>query len=88
MVIYSLCSGESLQVIADRYGSSGYGGFKKDLADLVVRTLEPIQKRYRELSEPGAIENILEAGAAKAEPIAKMTLDRLRSKLGLVARMG
>ncbi len=86
MVIYSLCSGDSLPVIADRYGTTGYGQFKKDLADHVVRTLEPIQQRYQELCAPGVIEGILADGAAKAEPIARAIVDRFRSKLGLVPR--
>lgn len=84
MVIYSLCSGESLTTIADRYNTTGYGAFKKDLAELVVNTLTPIQNRYRELSEPGVTESILAAGAAKAEPIAQATVARFRDKLGLL----
>jgi tryptophanyl-tRNA synthetase len=86
MVIYSLCSGDSLQEIADRYGSNGYGAFKKDLAEIVVQTLKPIQERYTELSQPGVIEGILAAGAAKAEPIALRTLRRLQDKMGIVPR--
>lgn len=86
MVIYSLCSGDSLEAIAERYGSSGYGTFKKDLADVVIQTLQPIQQRYQELCEPGAIEEILAAGAAKAEPIAQATLDRFSRKIGLMPR--
>jgi tryptophanyl-tRNA synthetase len=84
MVIYSLCSGDSLDDIAARYGTSGYGKFKKDLADVVIQTLTPIQARYEELSEPGVIESILAAGAAKAEPIAQRTLSRLQDKMGIV----
>ncbi|HHW09533.1 MAG TPA: tryptophan--tRNA ligase [Firmicutes bacterium] len=86
MVIYSLCSGEALETIAERYGSSGYGRFKSDLAEHVIQTLKPIQERYRELSEPGVIEAILAEGAAKAESVAKVTLDRFRQKIGLVPR--
>lgn len=86
MVIYSLCSGESLESIEEKYGSQGYGGFKKDLADIVVATLEPIQKRYQELTESGEIETILAQGRERVEPIAQATLDNFRSKLGFVPR--
>lgn len=86
MVIYSLCSGDSLETIAERYGSAGYGKFKQDLADVVVETLRPIQERYRELAEPGAIEEILLRGADRAEVIADATLERLQEKMGLVVR--
>lgn len=84
MVIYSLCSGESLESIADRYGSTGYGVFKKDLADVVISALEPIQKRYQELTEPGRIEAVLEEGRRKAAAIADETLRTFQEKLGIV----
>lgn len=87
MVIYSLCAGESFEVIEDRYQSKGYGDFKSDLADRVVATLEPIQQRFKELSEPGVIENVLEAGRERAESLAQRSLDKFRKKLGLVPRM-
>ena len=83
MVIYSLCSGESLESIADRYGSTGYGVFKKDLADVVISALEPIQK-YQELTEPGRIEAVLEEGRRKAAAIADETLRTFQEKLGIV----
>lgn len=84
MVIYSLCSGDSLETIADRYGSSGYGQFKKDLADVVINAIAPIQERYRELNDPGRIESVLAEGKAKAEAIANETLRSFQEKLGMV----
>lgn len=85
MVILSLCTGMSLDEIAGRY--TGYGQFKKDVAEAVVATLEPIQQRFRELSEPGVIEEILERGAEKAEAVATPVLRRLQETLGLIPRM-
>lgn len=84
MVIYSLCSGESLETISERYGSSGYGQFKRDLAEVVVNALEPIQQRYQELTEPGRIESVLQEGQAKAEKIARETLRTFQEKIGMV----
>lgn len=86
MVIYSLCSGEPLEAIEERFGSAGYGQFKKELAEVVINTLTPIQERYKELTEPGRIEAILAEGCAKAEPIAQATLRSFQEKLGLVPR--
>ena len=59
MVIYSLCSGRSIAEITAQYEGVGYGQFKKDLAELVVETLRPLQEKVKELSAPGAIESIL-----------------------------
>ncbi|HBK68541.1 MAG TPA: tryptophan--tRNA ligase [Firmicutes bacterium] len=85
MVIYSLCSGESIEEITQNYASYGYGKFKKDLAELVVETLRPIQNKVNELSAPGAIESILMAGAAKAQEAAQPKLRLFQNKLGLFA---
>lgn len=83
MVIYSLCSGQSIEAITAQYEGVGYGQFKKDLVEQVVETLRPIQKKVEELSAPGAIESILEAGAAKARVAAAPQLQRFQEKLGL-----
>lgn len=84
MVILSLCTGMSLDEISGKY--DGYGQFKKDVADALVATLEPIQKRFAELSEPGVIEAVLEHGAEKAERMANQSLAALQTRLGLVPR--
>ena len=55
----------------------------KDLVEQVVETLRPLQEKVQELSAPGAIESILEAGAAKAHLAAAPQLQRFQEKLGL-----
>lgn len=85
MVILSLCTGQSLDAISARY--DGYGAFKKDVAEAVVATLEPLQKRYAELTEPGAVEAVLAAGADRAVAASLPTLRRLQSRLGMVPRL-
>ncbi|HEY3364794.1 MAG TPA: tryptophan--tRNA ligase [Symbiobacteriaceae bacterium] len=84
MVLLSLCTGQSLDAISQKY--DGYGQFKKDVAEAVVATLEPLQKRYAELSEPGVVEAILDKGAEKAEAVSMPTLRALQDRLGLVPR--
>lgn len=86
LVIYSLCSGQPIADIESKYGDSGYGQFKKNLAEVVVETLEPIQRRFQELCEPGIIEAILREGKERVEKLAIPTLEDFRNKLGLVAR--
>ena len=83
MVIYSLCSGESLEAIANRYAGTGYGKFKQDLGELVAETLRPIQEKVKELSVPGVIEEILTAGAEKAATVAVKKLRFFQEKLGI-----
>ncbi|HHV55647.1 MAG TPA: tryptophan--tRNA ligase [Firmicutes bacterium] len=86
LVIYSLATGESIDSLEERYRNSGYGQFKADLAEAVVELLAPIQERFRELSEPGVIENILAEGADRAERVAAETLARVQAAMGLVPR--
>jgi tryptophanyl-tRNA synthetase len=86
LVIYSLCSGQPIEEIEKKYSDSGYGEFKKDLAEIVMQTLEPIQKRFEELCKPGVIEEILQRGRERVEALAAPTLEDFRRKLGLVRR--
>src|ERR1700759_3004382 len=43
--IYSALSGEPVPALEAKYQGSGYGAFKKDLAELVVATFAPIRER-------------------------------------------
>ena len=81
--ILGACTGAEPKSLADRYEQ--YGPLKADTAEAVVEALRPIQQRYAELtSDPGAVEAILAAGAAKAEAVAEVTMARVRDAVGLV----
>jgi tryptophanyl-tRNA synthetase len=84
MVIFSLCSGLTLEQIDDQYHSNGYGVFKKEVAEAVVAKLEPIQRRYQELREPGVVEQALRQGAERARTVATRKLIEVKEKVGFV----
>lgn len=84
MSIYSECSGMTLGQIADRYEGQMYGGFKKDLAEVVVTTLEPLQQRYNEIRSSGAITDILAEGADRARIVATETLNGVKERMGFL----
>lgn len=84
MGIYSQCSGLSLQEIESKYEGQGYGAFKKDLAEAVVGTLEPLQQRYRDIRESGEIPRILRDGAEKATAAAEPMLNAVKEKMGFI----
>lgn len=70
--------------IEARYEGKGYGDLKKELAEVVVEGLRPLQERYRELTgDPGHIDSILKAGAAKARPLAEKKLAQVQKVIGL-----
>ena len=61
-----------------------YGDLKKTVAEMVVSHLEPIQKRYEELTaDRGVIRGILKEGAERVTPIAEQTMDLVRERTGL-----
>lgn len=84
MTIYSLCADKSLEEIAQQYDGKGYGPFKKDLAEVVVATLEPIQQRYRELLTDGHLEDILAQGAERAAAKCADTMKAVKERFGFL----
>src|SRR5215210_997368 len=85
--IMSGLTGEPAAAIEERYGDSGYGGFKSDVGDVVVEALAPIQARYRELrSDPGELRRLLALGADKARQASAPTLATMFDRMGFVER--
>jgi tryptophanyl-tRNA synthetase len=82
-LIATLRGGKPEQIAA---GYDSYGKLKADAAEAVVATLEPLQKRYRELAQdPGAVRAVLHDGARRASEIASSALEKARSAIGLLA---
>ena len=53
------------------------------LADVVIAALEPIQVRYREVTEdPGYIDGILRQSVEKLRPTIDETMERVRQAMG------
>ncbi len=70
-----------------RYAGSGYGAFKKDVAEALVAYLAPIQTRYAELaSDPAEVARLLARGADRARELAAPTLARVRDAVGFLPR--
>ncbi|MCR8645312.1 tryptophan--tRNA ligase [Paenibacillus sp. N1-5-1-14] len=84
MSIYSECSNMTIAEIEAKYEGQGYGPFKKDLAEVVVALLEPIQERYRQIRASGEIAKILREGAERASATANATLREVKEKMGFI----
>jgi tryptophanyl-tRNA synthetase len=65
-----------------RFSGMRYGDLKKTVAEAVVAGLEPIQKRYREIT-PEEITQALSLGSANATAIAQNTLQKVKRAMGL-----
>ncbi|GAA8694113.1 tryptophan--tRNA ligase [Helicobacter pylori] len=81
--IYMLLSDESPEKIEERFKNKGYGDFKKELAEVVIQSLKPIQERYREISDD-EVKAVLNCGAEKARPLARATYQKAKELMGLV----
>lgn len=61
-----------------------YGDLKKQVAEMAVAQIEPLQKRYREIvSEPGYVDRVLREGAERVSPIANDTVETVKRRMGL-----
>jgi tryptophanyl-tRNA synthetase len=64
-----------------------YGELKKQVADMVISHLDPLQQRYRQItSEPGYVDEVLREGAERVSPIANATVELVKRRMGLYTR--
>ncbi len=81
--IYMLLSDESPEKIEERFKNKGYGDFKKELAEVVIQALKPIQERYQEISDD-EVKAVLNCGVEKARPLARATYQKAKELMGLI----
>jgi tryptophanyl-tRNA synthetase len=81
--IFSVACDRDGAEIEREFEGSGYGDFKKAVADAVVDYLEPVQERYVELRPDEAeLDRILGLGAEKARAICGPILAEVRDRMG------
>ena len=85
MSIYSAFSNLSFSEIEKKFNGKGYGNFKNDLAELIIKELKPFQTRKKELEKnPAQIKKILDNGAKQARKIAQKNLLEIKKKMNLL----
>lgn len=83
--IYSALTGEPVAGLEQRYSGSGYGTFKKELAEVVVDAFAPIRERTEKLiANEAELDSLLANGAARARELAAATMTRVRDKVGFL----
>jgi tryptophanyl-tRNA synthetase len=61
-----------------------YGEFKKLVSTAVIARLEPVQRRYREVTaDPAYVESVLQRGRERVAPIAEDTVRKTKNAMGL-----
>ncbi|MBM3321397.1 MAG: tryptophan--tRNA ligase [Candidatus Eisenbacteria bacterium] len=82
----SLSSPEEIDRVNVECRRAGIGcvDCKKILADNMIRELDPIREKFRELERrPDEVRDVLEKGAARCRTIAAATMDEVRRAIGL-----
>jgi tryptophanyl-tRNA synthetase len=86
LTIYSALTGRSVEDLTAAYEGKGYGDLKKDLAEVVVAFVQPIQQRTRMyLDDPAQLDKLLAIGGEKARAVSSRTLARAYERVGFVA---
>jgi tryptophanyl-tRNA synthetase len=85
LTIYAALTGRTIDELLEQYDGRGYGDLKKDLAEIVVDFVKPLQERTRGyLEDPGHLDKILAIGAEKARAVASVTLATAYQKVGFL----
>ena len=82
--IFQAFSNDDDTAMRSRFTGMRYGDLKKQVAEMVIAHLEPLQGRYRQITQdPGYVESILREGAERVRPIAAQTVELAKSRMGL-----
>ena len=85
LTIYAALTGRTIDDLLERYEGHGYGDLKKDLAEVVVDFVKPIQDRTRAyLEDPGYLDKVLAVGADKARAVSSVTLAAAYQNVGFL----
>jgi tryptophanyl-tRNA synthetase len=81
--IYSAFSGKTVEELETQYQGQGYGNLKKDLVEVTVDALAPIQERFRQIRNSDELTAVLKDGAERAGAIAEVVMKRVKDRFGL-----
>ncbi|HEX8631176.1 MAG TPA: tryptophan--tRNA ligase [Catenuloplanes sp.] len=85
LTIYAALSGRTIDELLEAYDGRGYGDLKKDLAEVVVEFVRPIQERVNGyLDDPAQLDKLLALGAEKARTVAAETLRTAYDRVGFL----
>jgi tryptophanyl-tRNA synthetase len=89
LTIYATLTGCRVDDVARDYAGRGYGQLKKDLGEVVVDFVTPIQERFaRIIDDDEGLDAVLARGAGRARAVAGETMDRVRERVGLLPAKG
>ncbi len=85
VMIYAELSGRTTSQVVQMFKGMGYAEFKKELAEIAIKTFRPFQERRAKLIKNRShVMKVLENGAKVARPVAEKTMKEVRRKVGLI----
>ena len=84
LAIHQAFSGSTDDQMKANFDGLRYGDLKKQVAETVVGSLEPLQKRYAEITaDPSYLDRIILEGGERVNPIAQDTVRLTKQRMGL-----
>ncbi len=85
LTVYSCLSGMPIPKLEEQFKGKNYTAFKKELAELIIEILRPIQNKYKKLMDnKDYISTILKQGAKKAGERADRILKKVQERIGFI----
>lgn len=85
LTIHSAFTGLPIKEIEKNMSEKSYAEFKKEVADNLIKKLEPIKRKKDDLdSRETYVQEILKSGASRASTIAQTTMIDVRKKMGFL----
>ena len=86
--LYSLITDMSIKDVEDQFSGKMYSDFKFELGNVMAEFLEPIRKKYDEISKDNAyLESVLFKGAESAHYRTRRTLSKVYRKVGFIPKI-
>ena len=87
MTIYACMTGKGIPEVEKEFDGKGYGDFKQAVGQSVLDILAPIQDTHaRLMADKAYLDQVMAGGAARAEGLARRTLQKVYKKVGLIPR--
>jgi tryptophanyl-tRNA synthetase len=87
LTIYQAFTEVSDEALRKEFSGLRYGDLKKRVAEAVIAALEPVQRRYREITaDRSYVAKILDQGAERVMPAARETVEKVKRAMGLYTR--
>lgn len=82
--IASVLTKQSIEELEKKFENTGYGDFKKYVAEVTADHVAEIQKRYEEIIHSEKLDQILDQGMEKSRLLAKKKYQLMREKMGVI----